>query len=179
MFAAICDILSAWAIPIVLLTIPFAGFVRRVRVYESFVEGAAEGFQTAVRIMPFLVAMLVAVGVFRASGALEDCVVFLQPVLSILGVPPELVPLAVMRPLSGTGALGLATELLGAEGPDSLVGRMASVILGSTDTTFYVLTVYFGAVGIRNPRYAVVVGLAGDLTGFLVSIYLCRMLFSP
>ncbi len=178
MFAAVCDLLSVWSIPVVLLFIPLAGYLRRVRVYEAFVEGAAEGFQTAVRIMPFLVAMLVAVAVFRASGALEDCVAMLQPLLSLVGVPPELVPLAVLRPLSGTGALGLTTELLASEGPDSLVGRMASTILGSTDTTFYILTVYFGAVGIRNPRYAVIVGLAGDITGFFVSIWICRMLFA-
>lgn len=177
MFAAVCDLLSTWALPLVLLLVPLAGFLRRVRVYEAFVEGAADGFQTAVRIMPFLVAMLVAVGVFRASGALDDCVAALRPLLFLAGVPPELVPLAVMRPLSGTGALGLTTELLASEGPDSLVGRMASTILGSTDTTFYILTVYFGAAGIRNPRYAVVVGLAGDFTGFLMSIYICRLLF--
>jgi spore maturation protein B len=143
MFAAVCAFLSVWALPLVLLLIPLAGFLRRVRIYEAFVEGAAEGFQTAVRIMPFLVAMLVAVGVFRASGALDDCVAVLQPMLSFAGVPPELVPLAIMRPLSGTGALGLTTELLASEGPDSLIGRMASTILGSTDTTFYILTVYF------------------------------------
>jgi spore maturation protein B len=179
MFAAVCELLSVWAIPVVLLLIPLAGYLRRVRVYEAFVEGAAEGFQTAVRIMPFLVAMLVAVAVFRASGALEDCVAALQPLLSLVGVPSELVPLAVLRPLSGTGALGITTELLASEGPDSLVGRMASTILGSTDTTFYILTVYFGAVGIRNPRYAVIVGLAGDITGFFMSIYICRLLFAP
>ncbi len=177
-FAAVCEFLSAWAIPLVLLFIPLAGFLRRVSVYEAFVEGAAEGFQTAVRIMPFLVAMLVAVGVFRASGALEDCVALLRPLLAVAGVPPELVPLALMRPLSGTGALGMTTELLASEGPDSLIGRMASTILGSTDTTFYILTVYFGAVGIRNPRYAVAVGLTGDITGFLMSIYICRLLFA-
>lgn len=179
MFAAFSDFLAAWALPLVLLAIPCIGLARGVRVYEAFVEGAAEGFQTAVRIMPFLVAMLVAVGVFRASGALEDGVALLRPALALLGVPPELVPLAVMRPLSGTGALGLTTELLASVGPDSLVGRMASTILGSTDTTFYVLTVYFGAVGIRNPRYAVTVGLAGDLTGFFMSIYVCNLLFGP
>jgi len=177
MFAAVCAFLSVWALPLVLLLIPLAGFLRRVRIYEAFVEGAAEGFQTAVRIMPFLVAMLVAVGVFRASGALDDCVAVLQPMLSFAGVPPELVPLAIMRPLSGTGALGLTPELLASEGPDSLIGRMASTILGSTDTTFYILTVYFGAVGIRNPRYAVTVGLVGDFTGFFASIYVCRLLF--
>jgi len=174
-FAQVCEFLSVWIIPLVLLIVPLAGYVRRVRVYEAFVEGAAEGFQTTIRIMPFLVAMMVAVSIFRASGALDDSVNYLQPLF--LGVPPELVPLAVMRPLSGTGALGLTTEILNTQGPDSLVGRIASTVLGSTDTTFYVLTVYFGAVGISKPRYSVAVGLIGDLVGFFGAVYICRILF--
>ncbi|MDR3560072.1 MAG: spore maturation protein [Negativicutes bacterium] len=177
MFGHFCEILSIWAIPVILLLIPLAGYLRQVRVYEVFVEGAAEGFHTAVRIMPFLVAMMVAVSIFRASGAMDDGVAFLQPLLLLFGVPPELVPLAIMRPLSGTGALGLTSEILNTAGPDSLAGRIASTVLGSTDTTFYVLTVYFGAVGIRNPRYAPAVGLLGDLTGFFGAVYICQLLF--
>jgi spore maturation protein B len=179
MLTAVSDILAVWTIPALLLAILVFGYLRRVPVYEVFVEGAAEGFQTTLRIMPFLVAMLVAIGILRASGALDDCIALLQPALSALGVPPELVPLAIMRPLSGTGSLGLVSELLAAEGPDSLVGKMAATLLGSTDTTFYILTVYFGAVGIRRPRYAVFVGLMGDLTGFAATIYVCRLLFAP
>lgn len=178
MFTDISAFLSVWTIPIVLLVIVLFGFLRRVQVYEAFVEGAAEGFQTTIRIMPFLVAMLVAIGIFRASGALESLISAIEPILAAWGVPPELVPLAVMRPLSGTGALGLACELLANEGPDSLAGRMASTLLGSTDTTFYILTVYFGAVGIRRPRYAVFVGLIGDVTGLVATIYICRLLFA-
>ena len=177
MFTAVCEVLSVWAIPLLLLIIPLAGFMRKVRVYEAFVEGAAEGFHTAVRIMPFLVAMMVAVSVFRVSGALDDCVDVVRPVLAQFNVPPELVPLAVMRPLSGTGALGLTSELLNVEGPDSLAGRIASTMLGSTDTTFYILTVYYGAVGIHRPRYSLGVGLLGDLAGFIGSVVVCRMLF--
>jgi spore maturation protein B len=178
MFTDISALLAVWTIPAVLLTILLSGFLRRVQIYEAFVEGAAEGFQTSVRILPFLVAMLVAIGIFRSSGALDSFIAAIGPVLGALGVPPELVPLAVMRPLSGTGALGLACELLAAEGPDSLAGKMASTLLGSTDTTFYILTVYFGAVGIRRPRYAVFVGLMGDITGLIATIYVCRLLFS-
>lgn len=177
MFSGISEILSDWAIPVVLLLIPLIGYLRRVRVYEAFVEGAGEGFQTSIRIMPFLVAMMVAISVFRASGALDYCVDALRPVLTCFGIPPELVPLAVMRPLSGTGALGVTTELLNTEGPDSLVGQIASTMLGSTDTTFYILTVYFGAVGIRKPRYSLFVGLTGDIVGFLGSVYVCHKLF--
>jgi spore maturation protein B len=177
MLAEIIAEFSVWAIPAILLIIPVTGFLRRVAVYEAFVEGAAEGFQTAIRIMPFLVAMMVAISIFRASGALEECITIIEPLLLLLNIPPELAPLAVMRPLSGTGSLGLTTELLNTHGPDSLVGRIASTVLGSTDTTFYILTVYFGAVGIRNPRYSVAVGLLGDLTGFFGSVYICTLIF--
>jgi spore maturation protein B len=178
MLADFCELLSDWALPLMLLVIPLAGYCRRVRVYEAFVSGAADGFHTAVRIMPFLVAMMVAINVFRVSGALDACVTIIQPLLQACGVPDALVPLAIMRPLSGTGALGLTTELLSSQGPDSLVGLMASVLLGSTDTTFYILTVYFGAVGIQKPRYSLFVGLGGDLAGFIGSVYICRLLFS-
>ncbi|VBB07969.1 nucleoside recognition [Lucifera butyrica] len=177
MFADFCKQLSAWAIPVLLLIIPSVGFLNKVNVYEKFVEGAAEGFQTAIRILPFLVAMMVAVNIFRASGAMDVFIAALKPVLQSVGVPPDLIPLAIIRPLSGTGALGLTTEILNRYGADSLTGRIASTLMGSTDTTFYILTVYFGAVGIRNPRYSVLVGLIGDLVGFVSSVYICRRLF--
>jgi spore maturation protein B len=174
----LCEQLSVWAIPTILLVIPIIGYIRKVKVYEAFVEGAGEGFHTAVRILPCLVAMLVAISIFRASGAMDACIAWMEPALSILGVPTDLVPLAVMRPLSGSGSLGLATEILNTYGPDSLVGRIASTVLASTDTTFYVLTVYFGAVGLSNPRYAVLVGLSGDIASFLASVYICQFLFA-
>jgi len=171
--------LANWIIPAILLLVPLAGLLRRVDVYGSFVAGAGEGFVTAVRIMPFLVAMLVAISVFRDSGALEAVVGILSPWLQACGIPAELLPLAVMRPLSGSGSLAMTAELLSYYGPDSLIGQIASTVLGSTDTTFYILTVYFGAVGVSRPRYAIFVGLLGDLTGFLGSVYVCRYLFSP
>lgn len=177
MFADFCEQLSLWAVPVLLLTILLVGMLRGVKVYEAFVEGAADGFHTSVRIMPFLVAMMVAIYIFRSSGALQAITLLFQPLLSHIGVPAELLPLAILRPLSGTGALGITTELLHTYGPDSMIGRMASTILGSTDTTFYILTVYFGAVGIQNPRYSVFVGLLGDLVGFLGAIYICNQLF--
>lgn len=177
MFSLFTEQLSLWVIPIILLLVPMIGHFRRVKVYEAFVEGAAEGFHTAIRIMPFLVAMMVAINVFRLSGAMDVWVERLKPLLESCGVPAELVPLAIMRPLSGTGALGLTTEILNTHGPDSMLGRIASTVLGSTDTTFYILTVYFGAIGISKPRYSVCVGLLGDLIGFLGSIYICHRLF--
>jgi spore maturation protein B len=177
MFGEFCNIVSQWAVPVILLIIPVVGLLRRVKVYESFVEGAAEGFTTAIRIMPFLIAMMVAVGIFRGSGALDECIAVVQPVLSKVGIPAELIPLAVLRPLSGTGALGMTSEILSSEGPDSMAGRMASTLLGSTDTTLYILTVYFGAIGIRNPRYSLMVGLTGDLTGFIATVCVCKLIF--
>lgn len=169
---------AAWAIPVILLVIPLFGYLRRISVYEVFVEGAAEGFQTAIRIMPFLIAMMVAINVFKASGAMEMIAVCLKPFLVMLNVPVELVPLAVMRPLSGTGALGITTDILHTYGPDSLAGRTASTVLASTDTTLYILTVYFGSVGIKKVRYAVAVGLIGDLVGFFAAVYFCNAVFA-
>jgi len=177
MFIELCQQVSVWAIPMILLIIPMLGYFRKVKIYEAFVEGAGEGFYTGIRIMPYLVAMMVAINIFKASGAMSACIDQIASLLQFFGVPPELVPLGIMRPLSGTGALGLTTEILNTYGPDSMVGRMASTILGSTDTTFYILTVYFGAVGISRPRYSLCVGLLGDLIGFLGSIYICRWLF--
>jgi spore maturation protein B len=176
-FTDICELLSLWTIPFILLFIPLFGYIRRVKVYEVFVEGAGEGFQTAIRIMPFLIAMMVAINIFRASGAMDLCVEVADPLLQLLGVPSDLVPLAIMRPVSGTGALGITTELLNTFGPDSLIGRMASTILGSTDTTLYIITVYFGAVGVYKPRYSLFVGLTGDMIGFFGSIIFCKLLF--
>jgi len=177
MFAAFCEYAGDWAIPLLLGGIVLAGCVRRVRIYEAFVEGAAEGFTTALRILPFLVAMMVALSVFRTSGALAACIELLRPALAAIGVPPELAPLAIVRPLSGTGALGVVTEILNFYGPDSLLGYIACTMVASTDTTFYILTVYFGAVGVTRLRYAPLVGLASDLIGFLGSIYVCRRLW--
>lgn len=178
MMLEVCTELSIWAIPMAIVIIILSGLWSKVKVYEAFVEGASEGFYTAVRIMPFLVAMMVSISVFRDSGAMQFVINYLSPCLSILGIPEALVPLGIMKPLSGTGALGLATEVLNQFGADSLYGRIASTITGSTDTTFYILTVYFGAVGITNPRYSIYVGLCGDMVGFISSIYICRLIFA-
>jgi len=177
MLLSILSTVSRWAIPFLLLVVPLYGFIRRLPVYETFVEGAEEGFYTAIKIIPFLVGMLVAISVFRASGAMEYCIKAIMPLMQYLGAPAEVLPLAVMRPLSGSGALGLATELIKVYGPDSLMGRMASVMQGTTDTTFFVLTVYFGSVGIKRFKYAVITGLSADITGLIASIYICNLLF--
>ncbi|MBO2522026.1 MAG: spore maturation protein [Firmicutes bacterium] len=167
---------SSWVIPALLLLVPGVALLRGVRVYEVFCEGAREGLETAFRILPYLVAMFVAVGVFRASHGLDAVLGLLRPAAERLGLPAEVLPLAILRPLSGSGSLGVLAELLKEHGPDSLVGLIASTMQGSTETTFYVLTVYFGAVGVVKARHSVAVGLLGDLAGFIASVAAVRWL---
>ncbi|HEY8347788.1 MAG TPA: spore maturation protein [Symbiobacteriaceae bacterium] len=169
--------LSLWAIPALLAGIPLWGAFRRVKVYETFIEGAEEGLQITVRIVPYLVGMMVALAVFRESGAMDLVARLISPVTARLGFPTEILPLMIVRPLSGAGALAVTADLLKTQHPDSFIGRLASVMQGSTDTTFYVLTVYFGSVGVRRPRYAPVVGLAADFAGFLSALYVCNWFF--
>jgi len=152
------------------------GYLRRVPVYEKACEGAKEGFEVAVRIIPFLVMILVAVGLFRASGAFDYLLRILQPVTNLLGFPAEVLPVALLRPLSGSGAFGLMSEIV-ARAPDSFNAYLASVLQGSTETTFYVLAVYFGAVGIKDPRYAVIAALIADFTGALAALFICRLTY--
>jgi spore maturation protein B len=174
---AIVQSFSIWFIPILIGFILLYGTFKRVPTYEAFVEGGKEGFSIAISIIPFLVGMLVAISVFRASGALEYVMFVLNPIFSLFHIPAEVVPLGLMRTISGTGALGMTSDLIAAHGPDSFIGRLASTIQGSTDTTFYVLTVYFGAVGIKKMRYALKVGLLADLIGFIASIAAISILF--
>jgi spore maturation protein B len=171
---------SVWIIPALLFLIPLYAFWRKVPIYETFVEGAEDGFKTAVKIIPFLIGMLVAIQVFVDSGALEMVVNVLTPVFDRFGWNTEIlyiIPLAIMRPLSGSGALGVSTQLINDFGPDSFVGRLASTMQGSSDTTFFVLTVYFGAVRIKQYRYAVKVGLIADLAGLAASIWIVTRVF--
>lgn len=176
-FVRVVNALSVLAIPFFLAFFPLYAALRRVAVYEEFVVGAREGFHVAVRIIPYLVAMLVAVGMFRAAGGVDLLARGLGPVLAATGFPVDLLPLALMRPLSGAASLGLFSELVQAHGPDSLVSRMAATVLGSTETTLYVVAVYFGAVGVRRTRHAVPAGLMADLAGILASVAICRMVW--
>lgn len=170
---SIIEEVSRWAIPLILLIVPLAAYLRGVPVYESFVTGAEEGLKTGFRILPFLIGMLVSIRVFVDSGALEILSGLLQPIFLRFGLESNLtalIPLAVMRPLSGSGALGVATQIINQYGPDSMIGRIASTLQGSTDTTFFVLTVYFGSVGIKKYRYALKLGLLADFVGLIASI---------
>lgn len=169
--------ISRWAIPFILLLVPLAAMARGVKVFEAFVEGAEKGFATAVKTIPYLVAMMVSINIFRASGAMEVMADAISPLLNLTGFPPELVPHAVMRPLSGGAALGIAADIIASHGPDSFMGRLVSTMQGTSDTTFYVLTLYFGSVGITRYRYAIYSGLAADLTTLIASVYIVNALY--
>jgi spore maturation protein B len=173
------DVVSAWAIPLLLAGIPLFALARRVKVYPAFVEGAKEGFQTAVRIIPPLVAILVALGMLRASGAMDALAGALAPLTSLAGIPASVVPMFLVRPLSGGGALGVVGDVLRSDGPDSHAGRLVSVMAGSTETTFYVLAVYMGAAGITRYRQALPAALLADLAGFTAAIVAVRLVFGP
>jgi spore maturation protein B len=173
----IISAVSLWFIPVLIGFILIYGTLKKVPTYETFVEGGKEGIKMAVSIIPFLVGMMVAISVFRASGALNYMMEFIRPAIEKVGVPAEVVPLAIIRPISGNAALGMTSDLISAHGPDSFIGVLASTIQGSTDTTFYVLTVYFGAVGIKKMGDALKVGLLADLAGFAAAIIVVTLLF--
>ena len=177
MIAGAIHVISVWAIPVFLVGIPLYGAARRVKVYESFVEGAKEGFQVGIRIIPYLVAILVAVGMLRGAGAIDMLARALDPILRRVGIPAEILPLAILRPLSGSGSLGIVTELVKTHGPDSFIARLAASAYASTETTFYVLAVYFGAVGVKKARHAVAAGIFADIVSLLAAVYICRLVF--
>ena len=177
MMRAALDQVSLWAIPILLVGIPLVGLLRGVKVYDVFIEGAKEGFDVAVKIIPFLVGILVAIGMFRGSGAMDLLMSALRPLVASTGFPAELVPLAILRSLTGSGSLAFTTDLIKTYGPDSVIGRMAATLYGSSETTFYVLAVYFGAVGVRRTRHAVPAALIGDLVAAIAAVVICAWMF--
>ena len=169
--------IADWSVPVLIVGIPLYGFIRGVKVYEVFVEGAKEGFEVAVRIMPYLVAILVAIGIFRDVQAMEKFGNLIAPLTGLIKMPAEILPMAIVRPLSGSGAMGVMNSIFIEYGPDSYLGLLASVMMGSTETTFYVLAVYFGSVNIRKSRHAVVAGLSGDFAGIMAAVILCYLVF--
>ena len=173
------EIASDFILLLLLVGIPLYGWVRGVKVYEAFVEGAKEGFNVAVRIIPFLVAILAAVGAFRGAGAMDTLAKVLGPITGPLGLPTEVLPMAVVRPFSGSGSLGLLGNIFATPGlgPDSYAGKLGSILQGSTETTFYVLSVYCGSVGIVRYRHALAAGLLADFTGLTASVMIARALF--
>jgi spore maturation protein SpmA len=170
--------LSPVAVPFVLTFFPLYAFGRGVPIYSEFIEGAKEGFQTALRIIPYLVAMLVAIAVFRESGALNFLKLLLSPIFGVLQIPSEMLPMVLMRPLSGSGSLAVLSDMIKQFGPDSLLTYTAATIYGSAETTFYVVAVYFGSVGITRIRHAIFAGLLADLAGAVAAVFVCRLLFA-
>lgn len=177
MIRTILEQISLWAVPVMLVGIPLVGMIKGVKVYDVFIEGAKEGFEVAIKIIPFLVGILVAIGMFRGSGAMDLLTASLQPLMKATGFPAELMPLAILRTLTGSGSLAFTTDLIQTHGPDSLIGRMAATMYGSSETTFYVIAVYFGAVSVRKTRHAVPAALIGDVVAAIATVVVCFWMF--
>lgn len=171
------DFLLTMVVPLTIGMVAVYGLSRGIDVYGALIYGAGEGLQIIIKILPALVGLVTAVHMLRASGAIELAAQWLTPLLERLGLPAELLPLMLVRPVSGSAALGVGSEIIGTYGPDSYLGRVAAVMLGSTETTFYTIAVYFGAVGISKTRYAVPAALAADMTGFLMAAWAVRFFF--
>lgn len=175
--AAVRAALQHWTLPALLLAVLAYGFANRVPVYDSMVAGGREALEVATRIVPYLVVILVAVGMLRASGALDAVIGWIDPVTRLIGVPAEVLPMALIRPLSGSGALGVMSEIITTHGPDSFIGMLTCTIMGSTETTFYVLAVYFGAAGVVDGRHTLACCLIADVAGFLGAVAACHYFF--
>ena len=168
---------SDYAIPAIFIIIISAAILRKVKAYDLFIEGAKDGIETVIKIMPSLVGLLVAVGVFKASGALDLLIILLRPLIDLLGMPPEVAPLALLRPISGSASFAFVTEIIKAFGPDTYEGRVAATMMGSTETIFYTLAVYYGSVGIKNIRYTLIAAIMADIISVIASLWACRFIF--
>ncbi len=173
-FTGVTKAVSDWLVPMIVVIILIFGYLKNVKIYETLCSGAKEGFNTAVRIIPFMVAIFAAVGMFKASGAMDIMIRLLNPVTNLVGMPAEALPMALMRPLSGSGAFGIMSQIVGSE-PDSFLSFLVSVMQGSTETTFYVLALYFGAVSIKNSRHALPAALCADFAGIMAAVAFCHL----
>lgn len=177
MIQTLMNIISLWALPSIILLILTMGLLKKVPLYETFTEGAKDGFKVAVNIIPYLVAIIVAISMFRASGIIESIGELLKPALSYFNVPADTIPIMIVRSLSGSAALGVFSDIAHNLGPDAYATKLAAIMVGSSETTFYILAVYFGAVGISKLRYALIVGLLADFIGIISAILVCNFLF--
>lgn len=171
------NLISLWALPLIILVALTFGIIKKVPIYEEFTEGAKEGFKVSVKIIPYLVAIIVAISMLRASGAIEMLANLMAPILTKFHIPADTLPLMIVRSLSGSGALGIFSDIANNLGPDSYATKLSAIMLGSSETTFYVLAVYFGFVGIKKIRYALVIGLLADLVGIIAAISVCHCMF--
>lgn len=174
---AVFTTISTWIIPCFLLIVLLTATYQRLPTYELFVEGGKEGIQMAFSLLPFLVGMIVSITILRSSGVIDAMIDMIAPFLSWIGFPADILPLALIRPISGTASLGMTSEMIMTHGPDSFLGRLASTMQGSTDTTLYILTIYFGSVQIKRMKYALKVGLITDIIGILTSIVVVTIIF--
>ena len=173
----IIDIVSVFVLPLLIVGFPIYGLIKKVPVYEEFVEGAKGGFTVAVTIIPYLVAILFAIGMFRASGALEFMIEGMRPAFSLFGIPPEVLPMMIIRPLTGSGSVAVVMDMIQQFGEDSILVKMVATMFGSTETTFYVIAVYFGAVNVKKTRHAVPAGLIADAVALILAVFVVRWLF--
>lgn len=174
---SIINSLPKYIIPAVLLIILSTGIYKKVKVFDVFVEGAKEGISTILKIAPLLLGLFVSIGIFRASGALDILVYIIKPIAVLLHIPPEIIPLAIIRPISGSASLAVVSDNLKTYGADSFIGKVVSTMMGSTETIFYTLTVYLGAVGIKKIRYTLLAALIAEICGILVSVWVCRLIY--
>lgn len=174
----ILNLISLWILPVIIFTVLTCGIIKRIPIYEEFTNGAKGGFQVAVKIIPYLVAIIVAISMLRASGAIELLAQLLAPVLAKFNIPADILPLMIVRSLSGSGALGIFSDIANTAGADAYSTKLAAVMLGSSETTFYVLAVYFGAVGISKLRYAVWIGVLADIIGIVAAVSVCNLMFA-
>ena len=177
MFQQIMNLLSLWALPAILLLILTMGLAKKVPIYETFTTGAKDGFKVAVNIIPYLVAIIVAISMFRASGIIEMLEQTLSGILSRIHVPADVIPIMIVRSLSGSAALGVFSDIANTLGPDDYATKLSAIMVGSSETTFYVLAVYFGAIGISKLRYALLVGLLADFIGIVAAVCVCNWMF--
>ena len=174
---ALMNTISLWALPAIILLILTIGLIKKVPLYEVFTTGAKDGFKVAINIIPYLVAIIVSISMLRASGIIELFSNWAAPVLNFLHIPAEVTPVMIVRSLSGSAALGIFSDIAHSAGPDSYATTLSAVMVGSSETTFYVLAVYFGAVGISKLRYALIVGLLADLIGIIAAVTVCNFMF--
>lgn len=173
----ILNLISLWALPALILLVLTIGVIKKIPVYEEFTDGAKDGFKIAINIIPYLVAIIVAISMLRASGAIEMIANILAPILNFWHIPADVLPLTIVRSLSGSAALGVFSDIANSLGPDSYATKLAAIMVGSSETTFYVLAVYFGAVKISKIRYALIVGLLADLVGIISAVWVCNLMF--
>jgi spore maturation protein B len=172
------DIISIGIVPLMVILILIHGYVKGIDMYSAFIEGAKEGLKTSINILPYLIAIFVAVGIFRGSTALDMFINLLSPVTNLLGIPKEILPLALIRPISGSGALGIVRDIISHHGPDSFPGTVAAVMMGSSETIFYTITLYFGSIGVEDYRHTLKAALVSYIISIFITILICGLLYN-